>query len=143
MKKKFTHIQKVFYALIVVFLVLVFYFIVPVPTSAKRMFFPIVAVLAILFFILGAVLIRFTLKSKIEKNLKTFLLLTGFSAVGFLVCTLLHNFFYGLAVITEHIILLKYLMESLHVMFFLVSIIVCPILFLIGMIGGIYKFLKK
>src|SRR3989344_1894539 len=47
------------------------------------------------FFILGGILIFLVLKNKISGKLKTFLLLTGFAAVGFLIFAILHNLVSG------------------------------------------------
>lgn len=96
-----------------------------------------------LFFLLGIILVIFTLKSDVRKKLKVFLLLTGFSSIGFLIGVLLHNFLYALGIIFEDIIILKYLMEILHVIFFFISIPISPIGFLIGLIGSIILFRKR
>jgi len=97
----------------------------------------------IIFSLCGAVLIFLTLKKKVKGNLKKFLILTGISASGFFIGVLLHNFFYALGVITEHIFGLNHLMELLHVVFFIIATIVCPVGFLIGAIGSIIFFYKK
>jgi len=126
-----------------IFVLLISYFLAWFPHETKRALLPFVAVLAAIFFVLGAVLIFLTLKLKTEKKLKVFLILTGASAVGFLLGVILHNFFYGLGVITGHIIILKYVTEALHVAFFITAILVCPIVFLIGAVGTILMFIKK
>lgn len=96
-----------------------------------------------IFFLLGAALVLLTLKEKVKGMLKKFLILAGASAVLFFVSVLLHNFFYALGMITSHIILLKYLMEILGVVFFIIAVFICPIGFLIGAIGGIVLLIKK
>jgi len=78
----------------------------------------------------------------INPRRKKFLILIGASLVGFLVSVLLHNFLYGLSVISQHIFLLSRLAEILHAFFFLVAIFVCPIAFIVGVIGSI-AFSKK
>lgn len=95
------------------------------------------------FFLLGALLIFFTIKEKTKGKLKKFLLLTGVSAAGFFISVLLHNFLYGLAKIAEHLVLLFHLLEALQVIFFIIAIFVCPIGFLIGMAGSLLFFNKK
>lgn len=94
----------------------------------------------ILFFLLGMILIILTLKLKIKDKLKVFLLLTGISSAGFLIGVILHNLLYALGIVFEHIVVLKYLMEILHVIFFFIAVPICPIGFLIGAIGSIILF---
>jgi len=79
---------------------------------------------------------------KTKKSLKKFLLLIIGSIIGFIVCTLLHNFFYALQIITEHIFLLPHLMGLLHVIFFLIGVLICPIGLLIGSIGILGRIFK-
>lgn len=80
---------------------------------------------------------------KEKKNLKKFLLLIIGSIMGFVVCTLLHNFFYALQVITSHIFILPHLMGLLHAIFFLIAIFVCPLGLLVGLIGIVYYFARS
>jgi len=136
-------LKTIFYLLIGFFILILTYFVVPVSDSLRRTFLPFIIGLVITFFLLGIVLIFLTLKKKIKGKLKKFLILTGISATGFFISIILHNFFYALAILTNQIIILKYLMEALHVVFFIISIPVCPILFLVGAIGSIILFIKK
>ncbi len=95
------------------------------------------------FFLLGLALMLATLKQQARGKLKKFLLLTGASAVGFFAGVILHNAFYALAVVAKEITVLKYIFEGLHVFFFLIAIPVCPIAFLVGMMGSIILLVKK
>ena len=97
----------------------------------------------IIFSLSGAMLIFLTLKKKVKGNLKKFLLLTGVSASGFFVGILLHNVFYGLGIMAKNITLLSYLLEALHVVFFIIAMIICPVGFLIGTIGSMILFRKE
>ena len=135
-------IKGVFYALLIVFVMLVLYFAVPSAHSMKRAIFPVVFILAGIFLILGVVLIILTLKMKVKGKLKVFLLLTGSAAAGFLVFVLLHNLVYGLFV--------YFFGENFWAglggdepFFFILAIIVCPIAFFVGIIGSLVLFLKK
>jgi len=103
-----------------------------------QFFIPSIAI----FFLLGLALTYFTIKEKVKGLLKKLLILTGSSGAGFFIFVILHNLFYALGIITSHIIILKYLMEFLHVVFFLVAVIVCPLGFLVGTIGSIVQFFK-
>ncbi len=137
----FTKIQKaiaIFWVLIVSVIVFVSgtYF---GPWLRGTPFLPAIAAL----FLLGIALIFFTLKEKVKGKLKLFLLLTGSSIVGFFVFVILHNLFYALGIITGHITVLKYLMEIIHVVFFIIAVLICPIGFLVGAIGSIVLLIKK
>jgi len=71
------------------------------------------------------------------KRVKLFLLLSGGALAGFAVFAVLHNLFYALGQIAADIIVLKQLLEFLHVIFFIAAVLVCPAGFLIGVIGSI------
>ena len=96
-----------------------------------------------LFFLLGILLIIFTLKEKVKGWLKFFLLLTGISSSCFVLFVVFHNFFYALNILWADISVLRSLTEWLHVVYFLIAVLVCPITFLIGLIGSIVLFIKK
>ena len=84
-----------------------------------------------------------TRKEKIKGNLRKHLLLTGASASGFLISVVLHNFLYALAIVFRPIYFLSKLMEFLHVAFFLIATIGCPIGFLIGVFRSVVKLIKR
>ncbi len=140
--KLFTILKISFYSLIGIFSLILGYFIIPAPENIKQQVFPIAAVLAVIFFIIGVILIVLTIKLRLEKTLRIFLILTGGSAAGFLIFTLLHNFFYGLSIIAKNIIFLTSIMEALHVTSFIISTWGCPIGFLVGVIGTIFILIK-
>lgn len=68
------------------------------------------------------------------RKVKYFLILLGTSAVGFGVFVILHNVFYGLGEMAGDVIVLSWLLEFLHVAFFLIAIFVCPAGFLVGVL---------
>ncbi len=131
-----------FWVLIGSFLFVIGQFFIPAVTELFRgsLFFLLPFVI---FSLLGGLLIFLTLKEKIEEKLKKLLILTGASAAGFFVFVLLHNVFYALGVIASSIAILRYLMEILHVTFFLIAIFICPLGFLIGAIGSIIVLVKR
>ncbi len=141
MKKKFQSVSIVFYALIIVFIFLLCQFFVPWLNEMLRG--AVFMLPMIIFALLGGALLFLTLKKKVKKPLKTYLILAGASSAGFLVFSVLHNVFYALAIITGNILILRYLMEFLHVGFFLIATLVCLIGILIGMIGSIILLIKK
>jgi hypothetical protein len=82
------------------------------------------------FFLLGVALIVLTVKAKAGGMLKNFLLISGGSAVGLLVFSILHNVVSGLLHTEEPV-------------FFILAVIVCPIAFLAGAIGSVYLAIKN
>jgi len=126
--------------MIVIFVLLVVYFAIPFAHEVKRALFPAVAVLGVVFFLLGGALIYFTYKSKVKGRLKVFLLMVGFSAVGVLVFALLHNLVYGLMI---YFFGDAFWQGGDEPLFFILALIVCPIVFLVGIIGSLVVLGKK
>lgn len=136
MKKPST--EYVFLSLITVFILLVGYFFIPFSNEFKRSSFLILAFLGISFLVLG---VRLAIQSRKEKGkLRFFLILTGLSAIFPLVGTLLHNLFYALAIKFPDF---SAIFEFLHGAFFILALIVAPILFLIGAIGSMILLPQK
>jgi len=79
---------------------------------------------------LGVTLLALTAKSEVEQKLKNFLLLTEASFVGLPVFGILHNAVSGLTNFEEPV-------------FFILAIIVCPLGFLVGIMGIIVLKIKK
>lgn len=131
-----------FWALIGVFLLIVSQFFIPVVRELFKGSF-IFLLPFIIFSLLGIVLIFLTLKQKVGGALKKFLILTGISATGFFISVFLHNIFYGLSIIISQISILSFFMEILHIAFFIIAIFICPLVFMIGLIGTIIIFIKK
>ena len=52
-----------------------------------------------------------------------------------LVFSILHNFFYALAIVFENIIMLEYIFEFLHASSLRIPVIVCPISAFVGAVG--------
>jgi len=92
----------------------------------------VLAALGIIFMLLGASLAIISRKEK--GALRIFLMVTGISAICPFIFSILHNVFYALAIMFEN---LKLLFEILHVSSFLISLIVAPIAFIVGAIGGL------
>ena len=134
-------IPTIFWALIIVFIIILCEFFVPV---VQELFVGPLFLLPIIVFSLGgATLFFLTLKEKEKSISRKFLLLTGASSGGFFVCIFLHNAFYALATITIHLAALNYLIEVIHVAFFLIAMVVCPLVFLVGVVGSIILFIKN
>lgn len=95
------------------------------------------------FFLLGAGLLFLAVREKPGKKLRKFLILTGASAVGFFVSAVLHNFLYAVEIVTKDFVVLSKLAGILHVVFFLVAVPICPLAFLVGVVGSLVLFIKK
>jgi hypothetical protein len=97
------------------------------------------AIIGITFCGLAAVLVVLTVKLKEPLIRKIFFILTGASAVGIPICVILHNLVYGLFYHGKA--------GEDEAVFFILAIIVCPALFVIGMLGSIatliYAKMKK
>ena len=134
----------IFWALIGIFIVIASVLFIPALRELFRsILYIFVPVSGAIFFLLGAVLLFLTVKGKVGGILKKFLLLTGASAVGFFISVFLHNAFYALAIMTSHVAALSHAMEVFHVVFFIVAIFICPIGFLVGVIGSIVLAIKR
>ena len=140
MKRKLT--WPIFWALIGVFIVVVCLFFVPAFRDLLRGSELFLVPIAI-FFLLGAALIFLTLKEKVGGILQKFLLLTGASAVGFLVSILLHNAIYGLFIYFFGADFWDRISLGDEPVFFIVAIIICPIGFLVGVAGSIVLAIKN
>ncbi|MBU1164858.1 hypothetical protein KKA15_04855 [Patescibacteria group bacterium] len=126
--------QIIFWLLVATFVYLLMQFFVPMIRNimqGKQFLIPIA-----IFFILGILLIIFTLREKITGKPKIYLLLTGISAVGFFSGVILHNIVSALLTMLSG-------REFEEPIFFLLAIIIAPITFLIGMIGSIVLIIKK
>lgn len=91
----------------------------------------------------GGLVLFLTLRQKVKKPLKKFLLLTGASALGFPVLVVLHNLFYALEAVTQNLPILSGLTGFLHALFFLIATLVCPLGFLAGVITSLALLAKK
>jgi phosphatidylserine synthase len=88
----------------------------------------LLAVITVVFFALAIALLVLTVKLKEPLIRKIFFLLTGGSAVGIPICVILHNLVYGLFFHGK---------GGDEAVFFILAVIVCPALFVIGMLGSI------
>ncbi len=98
--------------------------------------------ISILPFVLGVALVVLTIKRVEKGSLRKFLLTAGASLIGFPVFAALHNLFYAFARMTDIVILGK-ILEFLEAAFFVVAVIVCPIGFLVGLVGSIVLIVRK
>jgi hypothetical protein len=129
----------IFWALIVVFIIVVMIILTPAtalaPAFGRSSFIWTFFTSGAIFFLLGAALIFFTLKEHVRGMPKNFLILTGACAVGLPLFAALHNLVYAL--------LISWFGENFwgaggdEPFFFILATIVCPIGFLVGAVGTI------
>lgn len=129
--------------LIGIFIVIITYFVLPFPNEIKRGFFPLIAIFALGFFVLGIMLIIFTYKKKIKGRLKLFLLLTGISSAGILPSAVLHNMVYGLFIYWFGADFWEKTGLGDEPFFFILALIILPIVFLISSVGSCILLHKK
>ena len=134
-------LKAIFWALVVVFVFIMSCFVIP--AFRTREFFSYVSVLGIIFFLLGIAIIFFTIREKIDRILKKFLILTGASAIGIPIGVILHNLFYGLFIVWFGADFWERTGLGDEPFFFILALIVCPIAFIVGVIGSIVLFIKK
>jgi len=132
----------IFWALVGIFVVIASVFCIGAFISAFRgsIFLWFLIISGAIFTLLGAALIFFTVKEKVGGMLKKFLLLTGASAVGFLLSILLHNAIYGLFI---HFFGAEFWNGGDEPVFFIMAIFVCPLGFLVGAVSSIVLAIKK
>ena len=129
----------IFWALIGVFIVIVCLFVIPVFRDLLRGSELFLAPIVV-FFLLGAALVFFTVKERVGGMPKKFLLLTGASAVGFLLFILLHNAVYGLFI---HFFGADFWNGGDEPVFFVIAVFVCPLRFLVGAVGSIVLAIRQ
>jgi phosphatidylserine synthase len=88
----------------------------------------LLAVIAVVFFALAIALLVLTVKLKEPLIRRIFFILTGASAVCIPIFVILHNVVYGLFFHGK---------DGDEAVFFILAVLVCPTLFVIGMLGSI------
>ena len=131
------HIWPVYWALVVVFILVISLFFVPV---ARELLLGATFLIGsgIALFLLGAVLIYLTVKERVKGLLKRFLLVTGASAVGIPISAVLHNVLYGLIYVS-----MLNRPDLDEPFFFILAVFVCPAGFLVGAVGSIVLFVRR
>ena len=145
MKRKLS--WPIFWALIVVFIVLAISIFTPLaafaPTFRGSLFLWFFFISGAAFFLLGVALIFLTVKEKVGGMSKKFLILTGASAVGLPVFVLLHNAIYGLFIHFFGADFWDRIGPGDEPVFFIMATLVCPIGFLVGAVGSVVLAIKN
>jgi hypothetical protein len=128
-----------FWALVAVFVLIVCFFVITAFgdwLSGSIWFLSPFA----LFFLLGVALLVFSLRGSVSGGLKKFFILTGASAAGVLVGIVLHNLIYALF---EYFGGADFWNGGDEFFFFIMAVIVCPLGFLVGVVGTIVLGIKR
>jgi hypothetical protein len=137
-KKKLDNLIKIiFTSITILFLIIILSIFMSVRIIMQN--FPIIILIIT---ILSTILIILTKKSKLSKKQKKYLILTAIGIIGFSTFSILHNLFYALLTLITNNLILSFIIESLEVLSFIISIFVFPIIFLIGIIGSIKYYIK-
>jgi len=94
------------------------------------------------FFLLGALLAVFAWREP-KGRLRTWLLLAGLSAAGVFVSVILHNLVYALFILLFGDGFWERIGMGDEPLFFILGTLVLPILFLIGVIGGVVQQVRQ
>jgi hypothetical protein len=123
-------------------LVLIFPILALAISIGRAIKFPflVLSTLAIVFGLLGVVLVIMTIRHHETKTQKALFILTGFSAAGIPVSAILHNLVYGLFI--EFFGIEFWAPGWDETAFFVLAIFVCPTLFLIGASASGFLLLK-
>jgi hypothetical protein len=129
-----------FWVLVAAFAALVLTVLFP---DVLDFFRPLFLSLMALCFLLGLALLILSVRWHARTLLRTFWLLAGASTAGFALGSVLHNVFYALATITDNWPILHQSMEVLEVGFFVIAVLLCPLAFLVGMVGAIVLLVRR
>ena len=136
-KKLPKSILTIFYSLVLAFAVIVGGIFLEPLRPIMRLF----PLFGLVIFGLGLALVITTKKKIIKKPLSRWLILTGGSAVGFFAGAILHNLLYAVEILTKAWPIVSRFFGLSHALFFIISIIVCPLGFIVGSAGVIYHFI--
>ncbi len=134
---KFSLAIKTIFLLWVVFLIVtVVFFFLPITD------FLFTAVPGIIFLLLGIALIVLIAKSGLRGLLRKFLLITVAAPIGAVVSVALHNFIYGVFIYFFGADFWERTGIGEEPVFFTIAIFICPVAFLVGVVGSIVLLIK-
>ncbi len=142
-KKSQEKVNSPSFILKIIFCSLVIVFTLIVVRRYKFIFSYLMPILVIVVFPLGIALIFLSIREKIDRLLKKFLILTGASAIGIPIGVILHDLFYALFIKLFGTNFWDRISIGDEPFFSILAIIVCPIGFLVGVIGSIVLFIRK
>lgn len=135
-------ILPLFWATLGVFIILMVTMFAPLrlPMGFVPFLFPSVQAL---FFILGLALLILSIRAKLDRMLKKFLILTGASAVGMAGSQFLHNLVFGLFIQLFGADFWDRIGIGDEPVFFMLAVFVCPLAYLVGAVGSIVLMVRR
>ena len=119
------HIKILFYSLLFVFILTILTIFTELIELSSYLF----PILFLLCFLLGLILL--VLSIKLERNkLKTLLIITISSLIGIPLLSVLHNLFYALNTVVS-VTFLNSIISVLEGIFFIIAVVVCPVVFVV------------
>ncbi|MFC1723346.1 hypothetical protein ACFL0V_04355 [Nanoarchaeota archaeon] len=123
---------RIVYVMVGILAFLLIWIFYPLDLDQKRGWFPYIVSLVLVFLVLGILLIVQAVRRK--EKLKLWYVLLGSSAIGIPALSVLHNVFYGIGIYFQYLFWIRWPMEALHVTAFLLSVIGCPLLFIVSVV---------
>lgn len=138
-----TVVPKTIFWVTVGFFIILIFSVTWIPFLFIQYALQILLAVAGVFGLFGLALLILVAREGLEKKFKTFLILTGASAIGIPVSMALHNLVYGLFI--------RFLGENFwertavgdEPVFFTLATIILPIVFIVGVIGSIVLFIRR
>lgn len=93
--------------------------------------------IGLLLFILGSMLIFFTVREGVSGKMRSALLITGSAAATITISVVIHNLLYSLMIATNAAGNLTYLIKLISAGFFFISTVIGPAVFVFGTISAI------
>ncbi|MES0341325.1 MAG: hypothetical protein ABUK08_03320 [Candidatus Humimicrobiaceae bacterium] len=133
-------IKVIFLLWVAFFMVTMVFFFVPIKYISTDFLFT--AIPGIIFLLLGIALIVLIAKSGLRGLSKKFLLITVTAPIGAVVSVALHNFVYGVFIYFFGADFWERTGMGEEPVFFFIAIFICPVAFLVGVVGSIVLLIK-
>lgn len=135
-------IWSTFGTLVGVFLVIASVVFIPAVRELLMSFW-FITISGVVFFLLGVALIFLTVKGRVRRMAKKFLILTGASSAGLFVSVFSHNIIYGLFIDWFGADFWHRIAPGDELFFFVVAISICLTGFLVGAVGIMILVIKQ
>ncbi len=138
--KESPSLKIILYFLSLFFILIICFIFIPSFDNFKHLISQFIAVIALAFFVFGIILLVSTIKARIKGKLKLSLMFTSISAIGIPACIILHNLVYALFILLFGE---NFWQGGDEPFFFILGLVVLPILFIISIISSLILIHKK